>query len=129
MIKVFFCLTEVGPDQGEFVVIPGSHHSFLKIDLNRVDLPGQHIFNDVKAGDIILFNEALMHNGRPNPSQKTRKTIIVNFGRQEAGVWRGYRPKAETLASVTPVQARILSNENPEFWKEPQLIASAEALT
>jgi ectoine hydroxylase-related dioxygenase (phytanoyl-CoA dioxygenase family) len=122
MVKIFYCLTDVGPDQGEFVVIPGSHHSFFKIDLDRVDLPGQHIFNDVKAGDIVIFSEALMHNGRPNPSQKTRKTIIVNFGRQDAGPWPGYTPKAETLAAVTPRQRAILSNSQA-VWQEPELAA------
>jgi hypothetical protein len=123
MVKVFYCLSDVGPGEGEFVVIPGSHKAQFKLEYEgRVDLPGQHIFDDVKTGDIIIFNEALIHNGRPNPSQKTRKTIIVNFGRKEAGVWRGYRPKPETLAVVTPAQARILTNDNPDYWKEPKLV-------
>ena len=123
MVKVFYCLTDVGPGEGEFVVIPGSHKSQFKLEYDgRLDLPAQHVFDDVQAGDVIIFNEALIHNGRPNPSQKTRKTIIVNFGRKEAGVWRGYRPKPETLAAVTPNQARILTNENLDFWKEPKVI-------
>jgi len=122
MVKVFFCMSDVAPNEGEFVVIPGSHKACFKLEYDkRVDLPAQHIF-DVKAGDIIIFNEALLHNGRPNPSPKTRKTLIINFGRRQAGVWKGYRPKAETLTAITPNQRAILSNENPEFWKEPQLV-------
>jgi ectoine hydroxylase-related dioxygenase (phytanoyl-CoA dioxygenase family) len=116
MVKVFYCMTDVGPGEGEFVVIPGSHKSHFKIETKgRVDLPAQHVFDDVKAGDIIIFNEALLHNGRPNPSQKTRKTLIVNFGRNDARVWRGYRPKPATLAQITDAQREILSNE-PGFW-------------
>lgn len=123
MVKVFYCMSDVGPGEGEFVVVPGSHKACFKIEYGgRVDLPAQHIFNDVKAGDMIIFNEALLHNGRPNLSQKTRKTLIINFGRQEAGVWKGYRPKAETLQIITPNQRTILSNTNPDFWKEPQLV-------
>ena len=122
MVKVFYCMSDVGADEGEFVVIPGSHKACFKVDYDgRVDLPAQHIFNNVKAGDIIIFNEALIHNGRPNLSQKTRKTLIINFGRKDAGVWKGYRPKAETLQAITASQRAVLSNENPEFWKEPQL--------
>lgn len=122
MVKVFYCMSDVDPTEGEFVVIPGSHKAHFKVAYEgRIDLPAQHIFNDVKAGDIIIFNEALIHNGRPNPSQKTRKTLIINFGRQDAGVWRGYRPKTATLDAITPSQRAILSNENPDFWKEPQL--------
>lgn len=123
MVKVFYCITDVGPGQGEFVVIPGSHRANFHIDMQgRVDLPGQHVFDDVKAGDIIIFNEGLLHNGRPNPSDHTRKTIIVNSGRNYAGVWKGYRPLPETLEAVTPRQRKILTNINQSFWKQPTLV-------
>jgi hypothetical protein len=116
MVKVFYCMTDVGPGEGEFVVIPGSHKAQFRIETKgRVDLPAQHIFDDVKAGDIIIFNEALLHNGRPNPSQKTRKTLIVNFGRNDARVWRGYKPKPATLEQVSERGRAILSNP-PGFW-------------
>src|SRR5262249_40520254 len=118
MVKVFFCLTDVGQNQGEFVVIPGSHKSGFAINTKRVDLPGQHLFSDVEAGDVIVFNEALLHNGRPNPSEKTRITLIVNFGRSDAGPWPGYMPKPETLAAVTPRQRQILTPGSP-IWQEP----------
>jgi ectoine hydroxylase len=120
MVKVFYCLTDVGPGQGEFVVIPGSHKSHFEIDTKRVDLPGQHIFDDVRAGDIVLFDEGLLHNGRPNPSEKTRITLIVNFGRADAGPWPGYTPKSETLAAVSERQRRILT-PGSEIWQEPVL--------
>jgi ectoine hydroxylase-related dioxygenase (phytanoyl-CoA dioxygenase family) len=120
MVKVFFCLTDVGPDEGEFVVIPGSHKSSFAINSERVDLPGQHVFDTVQAGDVIVFNEALLHNGRPNFSEKTRITLIVNFGRADAGPWPGYRPKNETLSAVTPRQHQILTPGSP-VWQEPVL--------
>ena len=120
MVKAFYCMTDVGAGEGEFVVIPGSHRAQFEIDIQRTDLPAQHIFDDVKMGDIIIFNEALLHNGRPNPSQKTRKTMIVNFGRGDAGVWQGYTPTSKTLGAVTPRQREILSNRVP-VWSEPTL--------
>lgn len=122
MVKVFYCLTDVGPNQGEFVVVPGSHKAQFEIDIKRLDLPGQHCFDDVAAGDIIIFNEALLHNGRPNPSDRTRQTIIVNFGREDAGVWEGYAPRPETLAAVTPRQREILTNANRATWNAPALV-------
>jgi ectoine hydroxylase-related dioxygenase (phytanoyl-CoA dioxygenase family) len=82
----------------------------------RVDLPAQHVFDDVKAGDIIIFNEALLHNGRPNPSTKTRKTLIVNFGRNDARIWPGYKPKEATMEQVSDAQRTILTNV-PGVWK------------
>lgn len=134
MVKVFYCLTDVGPGQGEFAVVPGSHKARFDVDggpadrdddplhrtaEGRVDLPGQKVFDDVRAGDVIIFNEGLLHTGRPNPSGKTRKTVIVNFGRQDAGPWPGYRPLPDTLQSVTPRQASILSSDTG-MWVEPR---------
>jgi ectoine hydroxylase-related dioxygenase (phytanoyl-CoA dioxygenase family) len=120
MVKVFFCLTDVGPGEGEFVVIPGSHRAAFEIATGgRIDLPGQHVFDDVRSGDIIVFNEAVLHNGRPNPSSKTRKTIIVNFGRRDAGVWAGYAPTVATLEAASPRQREILSNRE-RVWREPE---------
>jgi ectoine hydroxylase-related dioxygenase (phytanoyl-CoA dioxygenase family) len=121
MVKVFYCLTDVGANQGEFVVVPGSHKSRYEIDTRRVDLPGQRIFSDVRAGDIILFNEAVLHNGRPNPSERTRITLIVNFGRADAGPWPGYAPRPETLASVSERQRAILT-PGSQVWQEPVLV-------
>ena len=121
MVKVFYCMTDVGPGEGEFVVVPGSHKAQFEVATHRVDLPAQHIFDDVKTVDIIIFNEALLHNGRPNPSSKTRQTIIMNFGRGDAGVWAGYRPRPETLAAVTERQRQILINVQP-VWVEPELV-------
>lgn len=120
MVKVFFCMTDVNSGEGEFALVPGSHRAQFEINTRRVDLPAQHIFDDVKAGDVIVFNEALLHNGRPNLSPKTRKTIIMNFGRANAGPWPGYTPKRETLQAVTPRQREILTNSAP-VWSEPQL--------
>ncbi|MDP9380373.1 MAG: phytanoyl-CoA dioxygenase family protein [Chloroflexota bacterium] len=121
MVKVFYCLTDVGPGEGEFVVVPGSHKARFEVDTHRLDLPAQRVFDDIRAGDIIVFNEALLHNGRPNRSSKTRQTIIVNFGRNDAGVWPGYAPRRETLAAVTPRQREILSNAEA-VWREPELV-------
>ena len=124
MVKVFYCMTDVGPGQGEFVVVPGSHRAQFAIPVKgRVDLPAQHVFNDVAAGDVILFNEGLLHNGRPNRTDHVRKTIIVNFGRGDAGVWPGYAPRSRTLAAVTSRQREILTNTAP-VWTEPDLLGT-----
>jgi ectoine hydroxylase-related dioxygenase (phytanoyl-CoA dioxygenase family) len=121
MVKVFYCLTDVGPQQGEFVVVPGSHKSQYTVDMKRIDVPGQRVFDDVRAGDMIVFNEALLHNGRPNPSEKTRITLIINFGRADAGPWPGYAPKPATLAAVSERQRQILT-PGASVWAEPVLV-------
>ena len=124
MVKIFYCLTDVGPGEGEFVVVPGSHKAQFEIDITRVDLPGQHCFDDVAAGDVIIFNEALLHNGRPNPSTKTRQTLIINCGRADAGVWPGYAPLPATLEALTWRQRAIMGNGNV-VWSEPNLVGAS----
>jgi hypothetical protein len=119
MVKVFHCLTDLAPDQGAFVIVPGSHKANLEVALDRVDLPGQRIFDDVRAGDLIIFNEGLLHNGRPNPSPSTRKTLIFNFGRSDAGVWAGYAPAPATLAAATARQREIIGN-GERVWRAPE---------
>lgn len=134
MVKVFYCLTDVGPGQGEFAVVPGSHKARFDVDGGpadrgadplhrtadgRIDLPGQKVFDDVQAGDVIIFNEGLLHTGRPNHSGNIRKTVIVNFGREDAGPWPGYSPLPETLRTVTPHQASILRSDT-KMWVEPR---------
>ncbi len=122
MVKVFYCMTDVGAGEGEFVVIPGSHKAQFEIDTSGLDLPAMHVFDDVQAGDIIIFNEALLHNGRPNYSSKTRQTIIMNLGRASAGVWPGYAPRPETLGAVSERQREILTSRSG-VWAEPELAA------
>jgi hypothetical protein len=119
MVKIFFCITDVGPDQGAFAVVPGSHRARFEIPTDRLDLPGQHIFDDVKAGDIIIFNEGLLHHGRPNRTERARKTLIVNFGRVDCGVWLGYEPASATLERLTPRQREIFGANRAKRW-EPE---------
>jgi hypothetical protein len=69
----------------------------------------------------------LLHNGRPNPSPRTRKTIIINFGRGDAGVWPGYAPSPKTLEAVTQRQREILTNRTP-VWAEPDLSGKRDLL-
>jgi ectoine hydroxylase-related dioxygenase (phytanoyl-CoA dioxygenase family) len=123
----------------EFALVPGSHR-WPKFEYPRevdpasgshyADIPTMKVFDDVRAGDVLVFNEACVHTGRPNLSTKTRKTLIVNFGREGAGVWRGYRPSPATLQAVSNRQRRVLTNSNPRAWREepPAVVERPTAL-
>jgi hypothetical protein len=56
-----------------------------------------------------------------HPSERTRITLIVNFGRADAGPWPGYTPRSETLASVSERQRAILT-AGSLVWHEPVLV-------
>ena len=82
MVRMIYFLHDVGPDEGVFSVVPGTHKSNYNTpygnvapdnELGMIGLP-------VKAGDGILFTEHLRHAGLVNRSEKTRKSLHVGYG-------------------------------------------------
>lgn len=124
MVKAFFCLSEVDPGGGAFALVPGSHRAQIGIPLDRERLPGMRVFDDVRAGDLIVFNEAVLHNGLPHRGTRRRRTLIVNFGRAGCGAWPGYAPQPGTLAASTPRQRAILDDRGL-VWDEERAWAQA----
>ena len=82
MVRMVYFVHDVGPGQGEFCVVPGTHKSNMASPYegtNPDTEPGM-IGLPVKAGDAILFTENLRHGGLTNRSQQTRKTLHVGYG-------------------------------------------------
>ena len=82
MVRMVYFVHDVGPEQGEFCVVPATHKSNLASPYdgaNPDNEPGM-IGLPVKAGDAILFTENLRHGGLTNRSNQTRKTLHVGYG-------------------------------------------------
>ena len=82
MVRMVYFVHDVGPDQGEFCVVPATHKSNVASPYegtNPDTEPGM-IGLPVKAGDAILFTENLRHGGLTNRSNQTRKTLHVGYG-------------------------------------------------
>jgi len=82
MVRMIYCLHDVGAGQGEFCVVPATHKSNMASPYegkNPDKEPGM-IGLPVKAGDAILFTENLRHGGLTNCSRQTRKTLHVGYG-------------------------------------------------
>jgi phytanoyl-CoA hydroxylase len=107
MVKVFYLLTDVHPDSGGTMLIPGSHR--LKTtpqDLdNAVQITG-------KAGDAYLFNGRIYHCAANNSSENWRKVLIYNYGHFWMKIWSGYEPSESLIeaakASGDPVRCQLL---------------------
>jgi len=86
-------LVDVPPGTG-FVCIPGSHKSnFPKPPhVNIYDDPPTVANVNVKAGDVVLFTEALCHGGRRWPLEDPRRTVFVRYGTSYASWSPGYGP-------------------------------------
>lgn len=81
MVRMIYFIHDNDAAGGAFTVVPGTHKSNLPCpyDTNPDTEPGT-VSLEVKAGDAILFTEALRHGGRTNLSAQTRKTLHVGYG-------------------------------------------------
>jgi ectoine hydroxylase-related dioxygenase (phytanoyl-CoA dioxygenase family) len=117
-VNILLALTDIGPGDGGTRIIPGSHKSSFAHPLfNR---PYQERFKDddeivpgsitvtMKAGDAILFSDALSHgaSARTNPGE--RRAVIYRYGPGWGRTRYGYQYSQELLDRLTPAQREIL---------------------
>ena len=76
-----WALTDVGPGDGGFVCIPGSHKTNflpnLPDDVRRQErLPDYVHQPPVRAGDVLIFTEALIHGSAPWRAGHERRALL-----------------------------------------------------
>ena len=68
LVSVSYALSDVGPDDGGFVCIPGSHKAnyLCPIEVRRLEVDlGCVVHIPMKSGDAVIFTEALTHGTQP----------------------------------------------------------------
>lgn len=115
-VNILMALTDVGPEDGPTMVVPGSHKSNFahpeRGDYARGDrmddLPGA-IAVTMKAGDALLFVDGLMHGGssRTNPEGE-RRVVIYRYGVSWGATRYGYEYSPALLERLTPARRKIL---------------------
>lgn len=116
-INVLVALADIGPGDGATMIIPGSHKAtFPHPDIatrgwdKGLSMEGVEGAEEVhlKAGDSLLFVDALTHGSaaRANPGQ--RRLCIYRYGPSWGSSRHGYRPSAELLARLTPTRRKIV---------------------
>jgi ectoine hydroxylase-related dioxygenase (phytanoyl-CoA dioxygenase family) len=81
MFNTVYFLTDNGPDDGCMAAIPGGHKSNFDLEWGKhrgLDMPGSIPITG-KAGDVLIFSEALMHNGLANTSGRRRTNLYFNY--------------------------------------------------
>jgi hypothetical protein len=81
MLNVVYFLTDNGPEDGCVVALPGSHKSSFDLKWNEyygLELPGSAPVTG-KAGDVLLFSEAVIHNGLPKTTGGVRTNLYYNY--------------------------------------------------
>jgi hypothetical protein len=81
MLNVVYFLTDNGPEDGCVVALPGSHKSSFDLrwgEYYGLGLPGATPVVG-KAGDVLLFSEAVIHNGLPKTTPGVRTNLYYNY--------------------------------------------------
>lgn len=81
MCNTVYFLTDNGPEDGCVVALPGSHKSSFDLswdDYDGLALPGSTPITG-KAGDVLIFSEAVIHNGLLKTTEGERSNIYFNF--------------------------------------------------
>ncbi|MBA2481751.1 MAG: phytanoyl-CoA dioxygenase family protein [Planctomycetes bacterium] len=81
MVRMVYFLHDVGPEDGPFSVVPGTHKSAFGPPARDLpdDEPGM-IGLSVRSGDAVFFTENLRHGGLANRSERSRRTLHVGYG-------------------------------------------------
>ena len=122
MVRMIYFVHDVTADQGAFTVLPGTHKSELPCPYGTdPDTEPGTVSLEMKAGDAILFTEALRHGGRSNRSDQVRKTIHVGYGpywmrsQNVATMDESQHLLPSTLDRWTPSQRDLF-----RAWPDPQ---------
>ena len=78
LIVVMYALEDVNPGDGGFICVPGSH----KANINTYKPPVySHLVANpsLKAGDMLIFTEALVHGTRKWTSNNKRRSLLYKY--------------------------------------------------
>ncbi len=126
-VNVLMALTDIQDGDGPTRVVPGSHKSNL---IHPALVSDERVFRDahvegavevpLKAGDAILFVDALAHGAgyRTNPGE--RRVAIYRYGPHWGSNRHGYVPSDELIARLTPERRKIIQ---PLLPKRPPVVA------
>lgn len=114
--NIIVALTDVGPDDGPTMVIPGSHKSSFQHpnmgDYSRGDRMDQlegAVQACLKAGDALLFVDGLMHGGSSRVKEEgERRVIIYRYGPVWGATRYNYEYSQALLDRLTPERRKIL---------------------
>jgi ectoine hydroxylase-related dioxygenase (phytanoyl-CoA dioxygenase family) len=128
-INILMALTDIGPGDGATMVIPGSHKANFPhpqaderaIGGNKQSVDGVTGAMEVhmKAGDALLFVDAIMHGSAERTNPGERRIIVFRYGPGWANFRHGYQVSSELAARLTPQRRQIVQPQQL-LPREPQ---------
>lgn len=118
-INAAVSLVDVPPGAG-FVCVPGSHKSNFPCPEAVTIYDGPPIIHNVpvRAGDCVIFTEALRHGGRGWPLDEPRRTIFVRYSTSYASWSPGTGPQSEYREMLSDEVAELMQMQSHQQQKE-----------
>lgn len=118
-VNVLMALNDIGPGDGATMVVPGSHkanfthpqfpENKMKPDeVSSLDGVEGAIEVHLKAGDALLFVDAISHGSAKRVNQGQRRIIVYRYGPSWGMFRHGYRPSPALLERLTPERRKIV---------------------
>jgi hypothetical protein len=112
-INLLIALTDIGPGDGGTMVIPGSHksnfvHPRAADARASVDEIEEAIEIPMRAGDALLFVDAISHGSAKRVNPGIRRIAVYRYGPSWASFRHGYQPSPELLERLTQERRRIV---------------------
>lgn len=122
-VKTLTTLTDVGPDDGGTVVIPGSHRLPDQWWVAAAGIAAENKDTFVKrvvapAGSTLLFYESTVHGGGRIRSGQDRMFIVGGYSLPMYQPWHEYDPDPEWLATQPEPIRIFLSGSNRWLWQK-----------
>jgi len=122
LIVLQYSLTDVNPGDGGFCVIPGSHKGNFPApdDIMTWEADQEVVFQPtLKAGDLVIFNEATTHGTLPWKGQGERRTLLFRYTPKylhySGGTYETHLP--DWVSELTEAQQAVL--EPPYIYHHP----------
>ena len=107
-VSVIFYLTDVGPDDHCFSIVPETHARLVDMRPEEV-APGLEVDVTGPAGTALAFHGRAIHCGKHKPNSRQRRTVHISY-------WTANRPRAQEW---TPIPRRLYERRDPSL--PPQL--------
>lgn len=115
-VNIILALTDIGPDDGPTMVVPGSHKSHFPYpgvsSDHMADIEGATPAC-LNKGDALLFVDAIMHGSDSRRAPGERRVTIYRYGPAWGATRYGYVYSDELLARLTSARRQILQPITP----------------
>jgi len=129
-VNILLALTDIGPGDGATRVLPGSHKSNLAHPIFARSFDERREEDDeavdgaievhLKAGDALLFVDAIAHGAARRTNPGDRRVVIYRYGPAWGATRHGFRYSDALLNRVTLRQRKILEPVAPRRPPAPE---------